>query len=59
MSPEDIKVIFSNISELAVFSDTFCEQIEGALGSIIDGGQGDDRIGALFLEVVSKCVVIF
>lgn len=53
MTQEDTKIIFSNIAELAVFSDLFCEGLEEALGSIVEGGEGEDYVGALFLKVVS------
>ena len=52
MTPEDVRIIFSNIEELARFSDEFGELLEEALGSLIDGGVGEDRVGALFLELV-------
>lgn len=54
MTREDIKVIFGNISELAVFSDNFSERIEEALGSVLGGSGGEDHVGKLFLEVVSS-----
>lgn len=52
MSQEDVRIIFSNIVELAIFSDRFCDVLEEALGSTIGGGEGEDRVGALFLDVV-------
>jgi len=54
MTREDTKIIFSNVAELAVFSDTFVERLELALGSVLDGGVGDDYVGALFLEIVCR-----
>ncbi|KAJ7578277.1 hypothetical protein C8J56DRAFT_797853 [Mycena floridula] len=54
MTPEDTKIIFSNIAELAVFSDQFCDSLEEALGSIVDGGVGDDSVGALFLRIIPE-----
>ncbi|KAF8963623.1 hypothetical protein BDZ97DRAFT_1919625 [Flammula alnicola] len=42
MSPEDAKIIFSNVSELAMFADMFTEELELALGSVVEG---DTRIG--------------
>ena len=53
MTPEDAKIIFSNITEIAVFTDTFAEELELALGSFVEGGQGTDAVGALFLRIVS------
>jgi dynamin-binding protein len=52
MTPDDVRIIFSNIEELARFSDDFGELLEDALGSLIDGGVGEDHVGALFLEIV-------
>ncbi|KAF9494134.1 hypothetical protein BDN71DRAFT_1449211 [Pleurotus eryngii] len=52
-SPLDTKVIFSNIAELAFFSDKFCDLLEEALGAEIEGGQGEDRVGDLFCRVIS------
>jgi dynamin-binding protein len=52
MSPEDIKIIFNNVTELATFSDEFTVKLEAALGSVLEGGTGEDHVGALFLETV-------
>ncbi|KAI0941508.1 hypothetical protein AcW1_003383 [Taiwanofungus camphoratus] len=52
MTREDTRIIFNNIAELAVFSDTFTEQLEEALGSVLEGGTGEDHVGALFLEMI-------
>lgn len=54
MTRDDTRIIFSNIAELAIFADTLVERLEDALGSVLDGGTGDDHVGALFLELVSK-----
>lgn len=54
MTREDTKIIFSNVADLAMFSDAFVEQLEGALGSLLDGGSGDDTVGALFLKIVCQ-----
>jgi dynamin-binding protein len=53
MTKEDTKLIFNNISELAVIADSFTGSLEEALGSALEGGHGKDRVGALFLEMVS------
>lgn len=55
MTPEDAKIIFGNISEIAVFADMFAEELELALGSFVEveDGQGTDAVGALFLRIVS------
>ncbi|KAF8885984.1 hypothetical protein BD779DRAFT_1531904 [Infundibulicybe gibba] len=52
MTLEDTKIIFSNIAELALFSDMFCEGLQEALGEVVDGGEGEDRVGALFLQII-------
>lgn len=52
MTPEDVKVIFSNIEELALLSDAFSDRLETALGNVLEGGEGEDWIGMLFLECV-------
>lgn len=52
MTKEDVKIIFNNIADLALFSDVFTERLEDALGSVLEGGAGQDRVGALFLEMV-------
>jgi dynamin-binding protein len=52
MTREDTKLIFSNVAELAMFSDMFVERLEQALGSVLEGGVGFDHVGSLFLEVV-------
>ena len=53
MTPEDAKIIFGNLTEIAVFTDMFTEELEIALGSVVEGGQGTDVVGALFLRIVS------
>jgi hypothetical protein len=52
MTKEDVKIIFNNVADLALFSDLFTERLEDALGSVLEGGAGQDRVGALFLEMV-------
>ncbi|KAJ2918527.1 hypothetical protein MD484_g1862, partial [Candolleomyces efflorescens] len=54
MSQEDAKTIFTNIAELAVFSDGFCDHLELALGSLVDGGVGEDCVGELFLHIIPE-----
>lgn len=69
MTPQDVRVVFSNTEELAVFADAFAERIEASMGGALGGAsslgedgatalEGDDgaktdSIGALLLEVVS------
>jgi len=52
MTKKDVKIIFNNVADLALFSDLFTERLEDSLGSILEGGIGQDRVGALFLEMV-------
>ena len=52
MSPEDAKIIFGNISELAILADTVTQQLEKALGAVVEGGHGQDAVGSLFLDIV-------
>jgi hypothetical protein len=52
MSPEDAKIIFGNITELAILADTVTQQLEKALGAVVEGGHGQDAVGSLFLDIV-------
>ena len=52
MLEKDAKIIFMNVADIAMFSDMFTERLEEALGSVLEGGTGDDHVGALFLEMV-------
>ncbi|EPQ55477.1 hypothetical protein GLOTRDRAFT_138986 [Gloeophyllum trabeum ATCC 11539] len=52
MTRDDVKTIFGNIVELAEFSDAFCERLEVALGEVLEGGEGEDRVGKLFLDII-------
>ncbi|TFY66217.1 hypothetical protein EVG20_g4872 [Dentipellis fragilis] len=52
MTREDTRLIFSNVSELALFSDAFSERLEDALGCVLEGGKGDDYVGEVFLEMI-------
>ncbi|KAI0629553.1 hypothetical protein C8Q77DRAFT_1220243 [Trametes polyzona] len=54
MSPEDVKIIFTNVDELASFADSFTEALEDALGDVLEGGSGEDWVGKLFLETIPK-----
>lgn len=61
MTKEDVRIIFNNVAEIAVFADAFTEKLEEALGGVLEGGLGEDHVGALFLEVVrtrwlSRCL---
>lgn len=54
MTQDDVRVIFGNIEQLAVFADGFADEIETALGLEITGGIGVDRVGELFVKRVSS-----
>lgn len=59
MTREDVKTIFSNIAELARFADTFTNQLEEALGSVVEEGQREDHVGELFLQIVRSTLYPF
>jgi hypothetical protein len=52
MTQEDARIIFGNISDLAEFADDFVTRLEIALGSVVPNGEGEDAVGALFIETV-------
>ncbi|KAI0041090.1 hypothetical protein FA95DRAFT_1501923 [Auriscalpium vulgare] len=54
MTRDDSRIIFSNIAKLALFSDTFTDKLEEALGSVLEGGHGDDHVGALFIDTAPE-----
>ncbi|CCO29329.1 hypothetical protein BN14_03338 [Rhizoctonia solani AG-1 IB] len=56
MSAQDVRIVFGNIEELASFADELSERLELAVGSIVLGGTGHDRVGELFCELVGFCV---
>ena len=54
MTHNDAPIIFSNLPELAEFSDEFILRLEAALGSVLPSGEGEDRVDALFIEMVRR-----
>ena len=52
MPRDDAWVIFSNVPELAEFADDFVTHPEIALGNVLACGEGEDRVGALFIDMV-------
>ncbi|KAI8971021.1 hypothetical protein BD414DRAFT_229297 [Trametes punicea] len=52
MTIDDVKIIFNNVEQLAMFADSFTEALEDALGDVLEGGSGEDRVGQLFLETI-------
>lgn len=57
MTLDDVKLIFGNIADIAVFSELFCEALEDALGELLEEGKGDDHVGSLFLSIVCVCLL--
>ncbi|KAI1791354.1 Dbl-like domain-containing protein [Ganoderma leucocontextum] len=54
MKTKDVNVVFSNIEKLAAFSEEFLDQLESALGELIEGNEGEDSVGRLFLEFIPQ-----
>ena len=52
MKTKDINIVFGNVEELAAFSEAFLDQLESALGALIEGNKGEDYVGRLFLDSV-------
>jgi len=52
MSRDDARIIFINVPELVEFADDFVTHLEIALGNVLANGEGEDRVGALFIEMV-------
>ncbi|KAI9465375.1 hypothetical protein BJY52DRAFT_1388898 [Lactarius psammicola] len=52
MTREDARIIFGNISDLAEFADDFVARLEIALGSVVPNGEGEDCVGALFIDTI-------
>jgi dynamin-binding protein len=54
MTRDDARTIFSNLPELAEFADEFVSRLETALGNVLPSGEGEDRVGSLFIEMVRR-----
>ncbi|KAH6914078.1 hypothetical protein BKA70DRAFT_1396886 [Coprinopsis sp. MPI-PUGE-AT-0042] len=54
MTPEDTKIIFSNVVELLTLSEALCQVLEGALGSLLEGGTGQDYVGEVFFDFIPR-----
>lgn len=52
MTREDTRIIFGNVSDLAEFADDFVARLEIALGNVVPNGEGEDCVGALFIETI-------
>ncbi|KAL5638509.1 hypothetical protein ACGC1H_005249 [Rhizoctonia solani] len=59
MSAQDVKIVFGNIEEIAAFADELSERLEVALGSVVPGGTGDDRVGELFCELAPRMTPMY
>ncbi|PIL33688.1 hypothetical protein GSI_04312 [Ganoderma sinense ZZ0214-1] len=59
MTPEDVKIVFGNIEKLAAFSEEFARQLEPALGEVVEGGEGEDYVGRLFLDFIPQMEPIY
>ncbi|CAE6384208.1 unnamed protein product [Rhizoctonia solani] len=59
MSAQDVKIVFGNIEELASFADELSERLELALGSVVLGGTGEDRVGELFCELTPRMTPMY
>ncbi|PBK99840.1 Dbl homology domain-containing protein [Armillaria gallica] len=46
MTPEDARIVFSNIADLAVFANDFCDALQIALD--------EDNVGDLFLKIIPE-----
>jgi dynamin-binding protein len=54
MTRDDARTIFSNLPELAEFADDFVSRLETALGNVLPSGEGEDRVGAFFIDMVRR-----
>ncbi|CAE6428881.1 unnamed protein product [Rhizoctonia solani] len=59
MSAHDVKIVFGNIEEIAAFADELSERLEAALGNVVPGGTGDDRVGELFCELAPRMTPMY
>ncbi|KAM5537947.1 hypothetical protein V8D89_008423 [Ganoderma adspersum] len=59
MTAEDVKIVFGNIEKLAAFSEEFARQLEPALGEVVEGGEGEDYVGRLFLDFIPQMEPIY
>ncbi|TFY79776.1 hypothetical protein EWM64_g4239, partial [Hericium alpestre] len=59
MTRADTRIIFSNVAELAVFSDGFTERLEAALGCVLEGGSGEDYVGEVFIDMIPRMEPIY
>lgn len=56
MTKEDTGIMSGNVDGLAVFSDVFCDKLRGSPRRARPDGDGEDRVGELFLSMVSCSV---
>ncbi|KAI1785939.1 hypothetical protein LXA43DRAFT_99031 [Ganoderma leucocontextum] len=54
MKTKDVNIVFGNIEELAAFSERFLDQLESALGKLIEDSDGEDYVGRFFLDFIPQ-----
>ncbi|KAH9980663.1 hypothetical protein BJV74DRAFT_797991 [Russula compacta] len=54
MTQDDARIIFSNLPELAELTEDFLGRLEIALGDVLPGGEGQDRVGAFFIDMIPR-----
>ncbi|KAM5542829.1 hypothetical protein V8D89_003493 [Ganoderma adspersum] len=59
MKTKDVNIVFSNIEELATFSEDFLHQLESSLGELIEGNNGEDSVGGLFLDFLPQMELLY
>ena len=52
MTRDDVRMIFGNITDFAMFSETFFGYLRDAPGDVLEDEKGDDWVEVLFLEMV-------
>ncbi|KIJ51253.1 hypothetical protein M422DRAFT_776540 [Sphaerobolus stellatus SS14] len=53
MTKDDARIIFSNIEDIAVFSETFCDKLEEAMQGVLDSdGDGKDTVADVFISLI-------
>ncbi|KAI0665714.1 hypothetical protein C8Q78DRAFT_1083786 [Trametes maxima] len=61
MAPNDAKIVFGNIAELASFSTNFVEDLDKALGDVLEpeGNPASDRVGSVFLARIPTLQALY
>lgn len=58
MSPQDLRIVFANVEEIAAFAGTFANLLSNAAGSE-DSDAMDDRIGEVFVEMIPRIEQVY